>query len=697
MKLSCSRKRLSLWFLSSGVAVTNGILFCVIGVRDRESSLTTWAGLRTLGVNSYEPITVWGSATYIQWQGLGNRLPLYGNGSSAPLLFLSRFLELRYLHLVLLVTITLVGVHAFYSFVTENQLRVTARLVLFLCCFAAPLIGVSLRYTVLNDWFDGALTFWASLGLFSSFASITTSCRNQRPPPNHIVPTLAVSFWFISIGNPFGGPTVAGAVFLVLILLGTPVAAFFVLNHISIMEVAVLVGVTAAFLAVQFGTIFDLLSEFLIQQQFYELARASRYEQLSITKRFVEFLVRQSGIGHRSELGFTGLSIWFLLAAVKKRLPKKLVLTILIMNAGMVLDSELARIPLLSSVLGAEPFSYSEWVLIGNLLLLGRVFVNVSLEEFKNSIVPNFRKYLTLAAMAPIIAFPIFRVIASTDSSIPRLEDSGLGQLSFQNAGTQLKSGQFIYASEYIHRGFSDDPDWTLGPREAQSAGLVTLNTYSRVRSSHVLVKPDQLFENGVRNNYCIDSWVAGFLQLDAIVGVRFCSKSWETTDLIEINGEKLWIYDIRQEGDVVKPPCPLLELSCREVWLEDASFSESQLDEGEYFLRCKESCVARWQMHGGYSNVLFPLNFDSSLRVINRSGQEFPVRNFHGLLLVEKPPNAVGLESGTVQFKADLRAHLRALTNLLLTVAVIFSIVHAARKLVNERRAASTPSRPKT
>jgi len=434
-------------------------------------------------------------------------------------------------------------------------------------------------------------------------------------------------------------------------------------------------------------TIFDLWSEMSLQTQFLMLARESRYAELRITRQIVDFVLSQSGVVRSSELGFVGVTVWLLLIRSKKRPTKSLMFAAFIVNTAVVIDSEFSRLPILSSILSGEPYMFSEWVLIGNLLLVGRESFNhiANGEEFMDG--SAVRRALQITALAPLAALPISLAHISLTSNIPKWNDSGSDALTFLDGQSRLKNDQFFYASEFIHRGLSEDHEMSLGPREVQAAGLVSLNNYSRVRSSQTLVTASALFENGIRANYCVDKWVAGFLQLDAIIGERFCDEGWESTKLVEENRRKFWIQDVHQYTDVRNSPCPLLETNCRELWSKSASFVQRELTAHEYLLRCKKSCVARWQIRGGYSNVLLPLNFDSGFKVNDQFGQKIETSNFHGLLLVEKSPSSSEFVTGTIRFQADLRAHLRAIANLFVIATAIVSIVLAIQHSLVTRR----------
>jgi hypothetical protein len=550
-------------------------------------------------------------------------------------------------------------------------------------CFISPLIGVSLRHTTLNDWSENAITFWATVGLFSSAITLGVSTSQKKRLPQHAVPTIVFCLTTVSLGHPMTGILMVLPVFLVTAFIWSrrPV----ILNKVELVTIVIAL---CAYVTIQCFVAIDVFTEFLAQTQFGDLPRESRYTHGGLVSLIIQFVSRQTGVIGSTELGFTGLSLFLYMIGKDMPLLAKRVKFLLLCNTAVLLSSELSRVYGVSMVLAGERFSFSEWALILNLVVLGQIALTGRIRE-RLSAVRGPLKALQLMSLMPLVALPVSVTISSLRSATPKWQDTAERTPNSFAVQDQVMSGHFAYFSEAISRELTRDTSKSLGPIQAQSVGVSTLNNYSRLRSSQTLVRPRSLFENGIRENVCIDRWVAGFIQLDIVVGERFCDEGWEKTSFVETNHRKFWIHDVFREVQVINEPCPLLQEDCRENWKAKANFSETSVGSSEYFYRCVTTCVARFRLRGDFLNVLAPINFDSGISVVNQNGDSLGTSNFHGLLLVEIPSGSSSHVSGTILFEPDLRTYLRAGANLLLTVMLVVS---AALTIPKSRKFFSRP-----
>lgn len=626
--------------------------------------------MRTAAKTSFEPVALLGSPVYVQYQGLGNRLPLFGNSVNALTYFLSRILELGQVQLLLIFAVALLGMYSFFSYLVDHEQAVSVGLAGLLACLAMPLIAVSMRHTVLNDWSENAIAFWALVGLFANLTALLDCYRRQTQLPSYVIPTFVLSLGFLTFGHPVTGLVVLPIALLSVLALLTRMTAF-----LSRMQLLLLLTATAVFTLAECAVIFDLLVEHSQQTQYSELLRQSRYQQTGLWERIAKFVVLQTGITQNGGLGFVGFSAFIFAITPKPKISRKRFFAIAILNVVVVLDYLWTRLPLVSFIFSGESYALSEWLLVINLLVLGSLFVNTHSNRIRSNSRFDSHTFATMVALVPMVVFLFTIGYVSLDSPIAKWEKGGGDASTSIKTSTNTRHPPLVYTNETINRGIGDVPSNSLEPYEAQAAGIATLNTYSRVRSSQTLVQPWSLFENGIRENYCIDRWVARFLQLDAIVGERFCDKGWDTTDPIEINIQKVWIHDVKPQIGSGNEPCPLLEQNCRDAWRSTATFTESELDDDEYFARCKQSCVAQLRAKNGYSNLLTPLNFDSGLQVKLSNNMRLRTSNFHGLLLVEIPLTSSNYSSAEITFHADLRVYLRSAANLLVVATIMASV----------------------
>lgn len=622
----------SLFVASSSTVITLFFLF-FIGIVDRETSFSSWAGLPTAASTGFQPITLRGIPVYMQFQGLGYRLPMVSGITNSPVSFAAGFLDIDLIRSVLLGIATFAGMFSFvqasYHRVEVEEERWRRGVALRVIC-SAPLVAISFTYIVKNDWSDVAFGFWGSIATTFTMLRLVDQQAFKRSQLLESLTLLSIGFFFVCISYPWNW-----SLFVPLTLSLCVLLTRLIWRTRDWIFLGTLVPL-AVFVVATFGQSLDMFWEYLSQSQ----SMGPRTLENGSLGGIVNLLLVQFGwltTGREPYLAVFPIVISLSFVrrtplSIASRTEAFIGCIVLVLGGSF---TWLAEIPWLRAMLPSASFAFRDillpLVLLWTIRSLSHI-LNTS-SKLNNGLSLQSSKAALLGLCAIYFVLPLTSLLVNLGTVSP-LSDPAVDELS---SGTvrAINRGQLVYVNRSSWYG-TDETKESFGPRQLQGAGIATINVLSKMRSNQILEPQFEVFEGGLQDEHCIWSKTARFLHVSYLVGTRFCEQSEPNDKQLTEVGGALWANLLVESSVRSSEICPLIRLPCLSLWEESGAIQIRDAKRSDFFRRCLERCVAEAQITEPGSRMLMPIRFDEVLTAHTSEGTVVPVEEFAGLLALD-------------------------------------------------------------
>lgn len=679
-----SNKSFSISLIVASVATAITLfLLLLIGIVDRETSFSGWAGLPTAAPMGFQPITLRGIPVYTQFQGLGYRLPLVSGITNSPVSYVARFLDIDSIRSVLLGIATFVGM---FSFVQASYHRAEAeeerwrRGVSLRVICSAPLVAISFTYIVKNDWSDVAFGFWGSIASTFALLRLVDQRVVKRSQLLESVTLLSIGFFFVSISYPWNWSLFVPLTLFLYVLLTRLIWRARDWTFLGAL------GPLAVYLATTFAQSIDIFWEYRSQSE----VMGPRTLESGSLQGIANLLLVQFGwltTGREPYLAIIPIVIGLFFSrraalSLVSRTEAFIGCILLMLIGGF---TWFAEVPLLGTMLPSASFAFRDILL--PLVLLWTVrslshILNIS-SKLNTGTLRQSPNLGLLSLCAIYLALPLTSLLFNLETVTP-LNDPVADELS-DGTAEAINKGELVYVNRSSWYG-TDETKEFFGPRRLQGAGIATINVLSKMRSNQILEPQFEVFEGGLQDEHCIWSKTARFLHVSYLVGTRFCEQSEPTDKQLTRVGSPVWADVLAESSLRSSETCPLIRLPCLTLWEESRVIQIREAKENDFFMRCLKRCVAEARIAEPGFRMLMPIRFDEVLTARTSEGAVVPIEEFAGLVALDtsRLPNNTMFEISVVP---DLRMNALVVAGYLKLLLLLFSLIFGFAYLVKNLR----------